>query len=66
MGVPNPFAFIASWATQKILFSELIVERSNLEFLELFSLSRSQILRYKELENVNKPSKIVEMVTEPF
>ena len=33
VGVPNPFVSIASWATQKILFSKLILERSNEEFL---------------------------------
>ena len=26
--VPNPFVSIASWATQKALFSKLILERS--------------------------------------
>ena len=62
----NPFVSIASWATQKILFSKLILERSNVEFLYLFSLNRFYILRYKELENVNKPSRIADMVYSPF
>ena len=66
MGVPNPFVSIASWATQKILLSKLILERSNAKFLQLFSLNRSYVLRYKELENVNTLSRIAKMVCSPF
>ena len=32
-GVPNPFVSNASWATQKLLFNKLILQRSNFEFL---------------------------------
>ena len=46
--------------------SELILQGSHTEFLQLFSLSRSQLLRNKELKNVKKPSKLAEIVTQPL
>ena len=66
VGVPNPIVSIASCSTKKILFSKLILERSNVEFLYIFSLNRSYVLRYKELENVNEPSKLLKWYTAPL
>ena len=49
VGIPNPLVSIASWATQKILFSKLILERSNQPIRKLAE-SHSEIdFRFKSV-----------------